>query len=57
MYLQVNAIYRGELPEIGRGYLFVFSRTVDLLVINNFITEDEAITSLKEIQNNINDTG
>ena len=50
-------IYRGVLSEKGKGYLFVFNRTVEILLEEGYIDENEADRNRQEIQVNIKAAG
>lgn len=52
-----NHIYRGVLSGTGQGYLFVFKKTVSILLERGIIDENEAQENRKMIQKNIKNAG
>ncbi|MCK5374145.1 MAG: hypothetical protein KAJ40_02565 [Alphaproteobacteria bacterium] len=50
-------VYRGLLTEQGKGYLYVYNKTVDVLLDREFIDKKEAESNRKSIKENIKNTG
>ncbi|MBI1302033.1 MAG: hypothetical protein GC137_10350 [Alphaproteobacteria bacterium] len=50
-------VYRGVLSGRGQGYLYVYNKTVDVLLDKGFIDEKEAESNRKTIQTNIKAAG
>ncbi|MCI5057100.1 MAG: hypothetical protein MRY83_13385 [Flavobacteriales bacterium] len=52
-----NHVYRGVLSGNGTGYLFVFNKTVDILLEKGLIDENEAISNRAAVRANIKAAG
>lgn len=50
-------VYRGILSDQGKGYLYVYTKTVDVLLEKGFIDKNEAENNRKSIQENIKSVG
>lgn len=50
-------VYRGILTDQGKGYLYVYNKTVDVLLDKGFIDKEEAESNRKSIKENIKSAG
>jgi hypothetical protein len=52
-----NHVYRGVLSDQGKGFLYVYNKTVDVLLDKGFIDEKEAGSNRADIQTSIKAAG
>lgn len=50
-------VYRGILTDQGKGYLYAYKKTVDVLLDKGFIDKEEAKSNRKSIKENIKSAG